>query len=184
MSTNASSWSGRASLRAVTSLNKKPFGNPLFLQARNYIQSLTQMPKMNFANVFIGANPLGKLTVSSCHGYEIGYDEVRDLKSMTCSNCCRFLPGLRGRAAGTGGVVGPGTPRRVPCSSIPTGAAGLSSSRTFPSLLLLLRDLAILTGANLPPQALRNGPIFLPPSLPEPLAKGHDWQLQDVYCPG
>ncbi|XDB63651.1 hypothetical protein ABFV05_017267 [Capra hircus] len=26
--------------------------------ARNYIQSLTQMPKMNFANVFIGANPL------------------------------------------------------------------------------------------------------------------------------
>ncbi|MBZ3880141.1 Mitogen-activated protein kinase 14 [Sciurus carolinensis] len=28
------------------------------LKARNYIQSLTQMPKMNFANVFIGANPL------------------------------------------------------------------------------------------------------------------------------
>ncbi|XP_012582569.1 PREDICTED: mitogen-activated protein kinase 14 [Condylura cristata] len=27
-------------------------------EARNYIQSLTQMPKMNFANVFIGANPL------------------------------------------------------------------------------------------------------------------------------
>ncbi|ERE87708.1 mitogen-activated protein kinase 14 [Cricetulus griseus] len=26
--------------------------------ARNYIQSLAQMPKMNFANVFIGANPL------------------------------------------------------------------------------------------------------------------------------
>lgn len=33
----------------------------MFLQARNYIQSLAQMPKMNFANVFIGANPLGKL---------------------------------------------------------------------------------------------------------------------------
>lgn len=27
-------------------------------EARNYIQSLAQMPKMNFANVFIGANPL------------------------------------------------------------------------------------------------------------------------------
>uniref|UniRef100_A0A480N984 mitogen-activated protein kinase n=1 Tax=Sus scrofa TaxID=9823 RepID=A0A480N984_PIG len=38
-------------------------------EARNYIQSLTQMPKMNFANVFIGANPLGKLTTSSSHGY-------------------------------------------------------------------------------------------------------------------
>lgn len=30
----------------------------MIFQARNYIQSLTQMPKMNFANVFIGANPL------------------------------------------------------------------------------------------------------------------------------
>ncbi|KFP05246.1 Mitogen-activated protein kinase 14, partial [Calypte anna] len=26
--------------------------------ARNYIQSLSYMPKMNFENVFIGANPL------------------------------------------------------------------------------------------------------------------------------
>lgn len=50
------------------------FENPLFLQARNYIQSLTQMPKMNFANVFIGANPLGKLTISSSLGYKVGYD--------------------------------------------------------------------------------------------------------------
>lgn len=32
----------------------------LFSQARNYIQSLSYMPKMNFENVFIGANPLGK----------------------------------------------------------------------------------------------------------------------------
>lgn len=32
----------------------------LFPQARNYIQSLSYMPKMNFENVFIGANPLGK----------------------------------------------------------------------------------------------------------------------------
>uniref|UniRef100_A0A669QIZ8 mitogen-activated protein kinase n=2 Tax=Neognathae TaxID=8825 RepID=A0A669QIZ8_PHACC len=30
----------------------------LFPQARNYIQSLSYMPKMNFENVFIGANPL------------------------------------------------------------------------------------------------------------------------------
>lgn len=30
----------------------------LFLQARNYIQSLSYMPKMNFENVFIGANLL------------------------------------------------------------------------------------------------------------------------------
>uniref|UniRef100_A0A2K6FTR2 mitogen-activated protein kinase n=1 Tax=Propithecus coquereli TaxID=379532 RepID=A0A2K6FTR2_PROCO len=28
------------------------------ISSENYIQSLTQMPKMNFANVFIGANPL------------------------------------------------------------------------------------------------------------------------------
>lgn len=70
-------------------------------------------------------------------------------------------------------AVGPGAPRRGPRSPVP--------SRPFPApLLLLLRDLAFLTGANLPPQALRNGPIFLPPSLPGPLAKGHDWQLQDV----
>ncbi|XP_034516513.1 mitogen-activated protein kinase 14 isoform X5 [Ailuropoda melanoleuca] len=35
-------------------------GKPMVIssEARNYIQSLTQMPKMNFANVFIGANPL------------------------------------------------------------------------------------------------------------------------------
>ncbi|XP_063460935.1 mitogen-activated protein kinase 14 isoform X7 [Pan paniscus] len=33
-------------------------------EARNYIQSLTQMPKMNFANVFIGANPLGSQSVA------------------------------------------------------------------------------------------------------------------------
>lgn len=32
----------------------------IFSQARNYIQSLSYMPKMNFENVFIGANPLGK----------------------------------------------------------------------------------------------------------------------------
>ena len=42
----------------------------MFLQARNYIQSLAQMPKMNFANVFIGANPLGKL-ISFIWGLEI-----------------------------------------------------------------------------------------------------------------
>lgn len=29
-------------------------------QARNYINSLPHMPKRNFADVFIGANPLGK----------------------------------------------------------------------------------------------------------------------------
>lgn len=32
----------------------------LFVQARNYISSLPQMPKRNFADVFIGANPQGK----------------------------------------------------------------------------------------------------------------------------
>lgn len=32
-----------------------------FLQARNYIKSLAHMPKRNFADVFIGANPLGNL---------------------------------------------------------------------------------------------------------------------------
>lgn len=31
----------------------------LFSQARNYISSLPHMPKRNFADVFIGANPLG-----------------------------------------------------------------------------------------------------------------------------
>lgn len=31
----------------------------LFQQARNYINSLPHMPKRNFADVFIGANPLG-----------------------------------------------------------------------------------------------------------------------------
>jgi hypothetical protein len=34
------------------------------------------MPKMNFANVFIGANPLGKLTISLFHGIELVYDEL------------------------------------------------------------------------------------------------------------
>lgn len=29
-------------------------------QARNYINSLSHMPKRNFADVFIGANPQGK----------------------------------------------------------------------------------------------------------------------------
>lgn len=29
-------------------------------QARNYINSLSHMPKRNFADVFLGANPLGK----------------------------------------------------------------------------------------------------------------------------
>lgn len=31
-----------------------------FTQARNYISSLPQMPKRNFTDVFIGANPQGK----------------------------------------------------------------------------------------------------------------------------
>ena len=31
-------------------------------QARNFIKSLPQIPKRNFADVFIGANPLGE-----CH---------------------------------------------------------------------------------------------------------------------
>lgn len=30
-------------------------------QARNYIKTLPCMPKRNFSDVFIGANPLGKL---------------------------------------------------------------------------------------------------------------------------
>lgn len=56
------------------------------------------MPKMNFANVFIGANPLGKLTVSSCHGYEIGHDQVRDLKSASCSQLLSFLTQAEGKS--------------------------------------------------------------------------------------
>ncbi|XP_075411323.1 mitogen-activated protein kinase 14 isoform X3 [Tenrec ecaudatus] len=35
-----------------------PGTDRILYKARNYIQSLTQMPKMNFANVFLGANPL------------------------------------------------------------------------------------------------------------------------------
>ncbi|KAJ7418229.1 Mitogen-activated protein kinase 14 [Pitangus sulphuratus] len=35
-----------------------PFTRNLAEMARNYIQSLSYMPKMNFENVFIGANPL------------------------------------------------------------------------------------------------------------------------------
>lgn len=31
----------------------------LFSQARNYISSLPHMPKRNFSDVFIGANPQG-----------------------------------------------------------------------------------------------------------------------------
>lgn len=40
----------------------RPFMNFVhhFSQARNYINSLQHMPKRNFADVFIGANPLGK----------------------------------------------------------------------------------------------------------------------------
>ncbi|KAF5929648.1 hypothetical protein HPG69_002369 [Diceros bicornis minor] len=49
---------GRRLFESSNIIEQSHFENPLFLQARNYIQSLTQMPKMNFANVFIGANPL------------------------------------------------------------------------------------------------------------------------------
>lgn len=36
---------------------------PIGLQARNYINSLPQMPKRNFSDVFIGANPQGNVGI-------------------------------------------------------------------------------------------------------------------------
>lgn len=38
----------------------------LLLQARNYINSLSHMPKRNFADVFLGANPLGEFLCLRC----------------------------------------------------------------------------------------------------------------------
>lgn len=69
LSVNAYPSTGPRLFESSDIIEPSHFENSLFLQARNYIQSLTQMPKMNFANVFIGANPLGKLTVSSSPGY-------------------------------------------------------------------------------------------------------------------
>lgn len=85
----------------------------MFLQARNYIQSLAQMPKMNFANVFIGANPLGKL-ISFIWGLETLLCKcLLDLSKHGCY-CLPMLSHLRkNHTVGYGG-------RKDACSRLET----------------------------------------------------------------
>lgn len=57
---------------------------PTFPQARNYINSLPHMPKRNFADVFIGANPLGNESFSLL--------KAHCLPLVVSRSCCHLSP--------------------------------------------------------------------------------------------
>lgn len=53
----------------------------LFQKARNYINSLPHMPKRNFADVFIGANPLGIRNPYFLLGFNMNWTLLAGLKA-------------------------------------------------------------------------------------------------------
>lgn len=75
-------------------------------QARNYISSLPHMPKRSFADVFIGANPLGNAKENLVFPYDLQslHKETMGLSVIqSCLHADAFLScGSSGENAGSG----------------------------------------------------------------------------------